>query len=52
MNVVRQEYFPERFSLLDADKLKIYYINTGKVVEVVKLSDSKKLSKPIEVIFV
>lgn len=47
MNIIRQEYFPERFALLDSEKLKIYYINSGKVVEVVKLSDTKKLSKPI-----
>lgn len=51
MHIIKQEYFPQRFSLLDSEKLKIYYINTGKVVEVVKLSDNKKLSKNIDVIF-
>ncbi len=35
--------------MLDSDKHKIYYINSGKVVEVVKLSDTKKLSKPVQV---
>lgn len=32
MNIIKQEYFPERFAMLDSDKHKIYYINSGKVV--------------------
>lgn len=49
-SLIKQEFFPERFPLIDVDKLKIYYVNTGKVVEVVKFNDSKKLSKTLPVI--
>lgn len=46
-DLITQEYFPERSSLITPEKNKIYYINKGQILEVVKLNKQKKLSKPI-----
>ncbi len=46
---INQEYFPERSVLITEDKFKLYFINKGSVLEVVRLSEKKKISKPLQV---